>query len=149
MLFETIDSFWGEYRFLSNFYPSPFRDDNGRLWPTVEHYYQAHKTVDENDFYLISIASTPGKAKRLGSACAKRSDWDEVKTHIMFGALRWKFEQNPDLQQALIDTGDCELIEGNTWGDVFWGYDTKLGRGQNVLGRQLMIIREQYTCGRR
>lgn len=141
MLFETIDSFWGDYRFLSNFYPSPFVDDVGYTWPTVEHYYQAQKALNVDDFNVVAACKTPGQAKRAGSKVEMRPDWDQVKTHIMFGALRWKFEQNPDLAQKLIDTGDAELVEGNTWGDVFWGYDTKLNKGQNVLGQQLMILR--------
>lgn len=149
MLFETIDSFWDDYRFLSNFYSSPFVDPDGRHWPTVEHYYQAHKTSDPEEFEMVACCKTPGQAKRAGSKVKMRPDWDQVKTHIMFGALKWKFEQNPELAQKLIDTGDAELVEGNTWGDVFWGYDTKLNKGQNVFGQQLMIIREQFICGRK
>lgn len=141
-LFDTIDSFRDDYDFLSNFYQSSFVDDVGYIWPTVEHYYQAHKTLDGIKSQMIAMCHTPGQAKRAGSKVRLRPDWDEVKTHIMFGALKWKFKQNPELAQKLIDTNDKEIIEGNTWGDTFWGFDTKLNKGQNALGKQLMILRD-------
>lgn len=37
-------------------------------------------------------------------------------------------------------TGDAELIEGNNWGDTFWGVCN--GRGENMLGKLLMEIRD-------
>lgn len=46
---------------------------------------------------------------------------------------------------ALLNTGEAELIEGNTWGDKFWGavWDKELGWvGQNWLGKLLMEERE-------
>jgi len=60
-----IDSFDGEFAFLSNFYSSPVIYD-GKKWPTVEHAFQAQKTLDEREQELIRTAKTPGKAKRLG-----------------------------------------------------------------------------------
>ena len=47
------------------------------------------------------------------------------------------------VRQALIDTGDQELIEGNWWGDRFWGVDLKTNQGQNHLGMLLMKIRSE------
>ena len=40
----VIDDFEGEYRYLSNFYPSPI-EWNKRTWPAVEHAYQAAKSL--------------------------------------------------------------------------------------------------------
>ena len=58
--------------------------------------------------------------------------------------LRKKFAHDkPLLRQALIDTGDQELIEGNWWGDRFWGVDLKTNQGQNHLGMLLMKIRSE------
>ena len=51
-----------------------------------------------------------------------------------------KFEQNEDLQQKLLDTGNAYLEEGNTWGDRVWG--TVNGAGANNLDKILMEVRE-------
>ena len=41
--------------------------------------------------------------------------------------VRAKFTQNPHLARFLVETGDAELIEGNSWHDTFWGVDLKTG----------------------
>jgi hypothetical protein len=46
----------------------------------------------------------------------------------------------PDLRRALIATGSAELIEGNTWGDTFWGFDTNKQKGINA-----MLLRSEYV----
>lgn len=43
----------------------------------------------------------------------------------------------------LINTGDAELIEGNSWGDTFWGECN--GIGENNLGKILMKIRKEIV----
>ena len=58
----------------------------------------------------------------------------------MYQILKSKF-QNPELSKLLLETGDCELIEGNTWGDQFWGVCK--GVGENNLGKLLMKVREE------
>lgn len=45
------------------------------------------------------------------------------------------------LSEMLEATGDAELIEGNHWGDTFWGVCN--GVGQNNLGKLLMAIRSE------
>ena len=61
-----INRFKDEYEFLSNFYPSPIYDNNGKEYPTVEHYFQAMKTLDSKKRELIRLAESPRKAKRIG-----------------------------------------------------------------------------------
>jgi hypothetical protein len=53
--------------------------------------------------------------------------------------LMQKFTRHPQLARELVGTGDAELVEGNTWGDEFWGVCN--GRGSNQLGRLLMEVR--------
>jgi predicted NAD-dependent protein-ADP-ribosyltransferase YbiA (DUF1768 family) len=61
--------------------------------------------------------------------------------------LESKFgKANPELRQMLIDTNPCVLIEGNTWGDRFWGVCE--GKGENMLGRLLMNLRAEIMLGR-
>ena len=134
-----IDRFDGEYAFLSNYSASPFRI-NYVLFPTMEHYFQANKADNQNDYLHIAYAPTPGEAKRLGRKIQLRSDWEEIKDEVMLTGLRKKFA-NPELRNLLLATGDEELIEGNYWGDTYWGVCN--GVGQNKLGKLLMQVREE------
>lgn len=137
---NTIDKFDGEYRFLSNFYHSPIVLD-GITFPTVEHAFQAMKTNSHYERQMIAECSTPGAAKSFGRKVKLRSDWEQVKENIMEICLCRKFD-NPELRQMLLDTGDAILIEGNTWGDTYWGICNNIG--QNKLGQLLMKVREMY-----
>jgi predicted NAD-dependent protein-ADP-ribosyltransferase YbiA (DUF1768 family) len=47
-LIKHISSFTGEYRFLSNFYPCVVHLDE-EVYPSVEHAYQAAKTVNPEE----------------------------------------------------------------------------------------------------
>lgn len=134
-----ISSFHGAYRFLSNFYPVTVVL-SGRTYPTVEHAFQAAKTFDGNARDHIMMAPSAGYAKHLGRLVALRPDWDRVKQRVMLELLRSKFT-NPVLRAQLIETGTHELVEGNTWGDRYWGVCG--GTGENHLGKLLMQVREE------
>jgi N-glycosidase YbiA len=135
-----IDRFSGPYRFLSNFWPARVVLD-GEEYPTTEHAYQAAKTFDPAVRRAIALSETPGKAKRAGAAAKCREDWPAVKVEIMLDLLRQKFRRHDHLKEQLLATGDLELVEGNTWGDVFWGVCN--GKGENHLGRLLMRVRHE------
>jgi len=138
-----ISEFKGKYRFLSNFYLSPF-SICGIQFITVEHFYQAMKTNDYDDFTRIVTAETPGEAKKLGRNVMLREDWEHIKEDVMFTGLEAKFNQNPDLKQMLIDIGSQVLQEGNYWNDKYWGIDLKTGKGKNRLGILLMRLGDKY-----
>lgn len=139
----VIGEFFGEYRFLSNFASSPivWKDVT---WPTVEHAYQAAKSLDPDVHERIRQLATPGAAKRAGKVIALRPDWEVVKVSIMLELVWLKFTQNPHLADKLLATGDAFLEEGNTWNDRFWGVcPPQSGRGENYLGWILMEVRER------
>lgn len=121
----------GEFSFLSNFY-----EHDG--W-TVEHHYQAAKTDDPQWVKRILRASTPAAAKKLGRKAPIRLGWDDERITVMRTLLRLKFI-DPKMRVLLHSTGDAELIEGNWWGDTFWGVCK--GVGENNLGKLLMEMRE-------
>ncbi len=135
---KPIDKFREEYFFLSNFYEAEVAFE-GKLYPTVEHAFQAAKTLDEQEKEDIRTATAPIKAKQKGQNVTLRKEWEEIKVDIMYQLLSAKF-QNPILRGKLIATGERELIEGNTWGDTFWGASE--GKGENMLGKLLMKVRE-------
>ena len=135
---DRIDRFRGEHAFLSNFHRHPF-EWRGKTWDTAEAPFQAAKTRDERMRERIRAAPSPGGAKRLGRRADLRCDWERIKDDVMHSVLVAKFAV-PELRDALLATGDAELVEGNTWGDVYWGVCG--GRGRNQLGRTLMRIRD-------
>lgn len=147
-MINQITSFRNEYRFLSNFWKVEIYY-KGITYLTLEHCYQAQKTLNPSERAWIAIAEKPGDAKHRGSRVAVREDWDEVKDGIMLDLLKIKFS-NPDLAQKLKDTGDAELIEGNYWHDNYWG-DCMCPKcynritGQNKLGKMLIEIRKEIT----
>lgn len=139
-----ITSFRGFNSFLSNFHRgSQAIWFDGDPYETVEHAYQAAKCARRNQRALFRTPGlTPGQAKRMGRNIKLRDDWDEVKIKIMLKLLRNKFT-DPVLKKLLIDTGQCVLIEENTWGDFFWGVCA--GVGQNALGKLLMLVRSELS----
>lgn len=70
-----------------------------------------------------------------------RPNWDEMKIGFMASILAAKFS-DPELRLMLLQTWGCELVEGNTWGDTFWGVCN--GKGKNNLGKILMELRDMW-----
>jgi ribA/ribD-fused uncharacterized protein len=136
-----IDRFSGEYAWLSNFWPSPVTV-GGRTYPTVEHAYQASKTTNEAQRRAVADAPTPGQAKRAGRHVTLREDWDGIRLGVMYKLVRQKFG-DAELARRLLATGDELLVEGNTWGDAFWG--VYQFRGENHLGKILMRVRGEIS----
>lgn len=134
---STINEFQGEYRWLSNFWPANVVLD-GVTYPSVEYAYVAAKTTDDSLRREVLACKTSGEAKRLGRKIKLRSDWDDVRLPIMRDLIRQKFA-HPELSSRLISTGDAHIIEGNTWGDTFWGVCN--GVGENNLGKIIMQVR--------
>jgi ribA/ribD-fused uncharacterized protein len=146
---SVIDEFQGEYRFLSNFWPATITFE-GIEYPSVEHAYQAAKTLDPSERRQIAALATPSEAKTAGRALAsrglQRADWEQVKFDVMERCVREKFIRHADLRAKLLATGDAELVEGNDWGDRVWGVSpppSQGGQGENRLGKILMSVRDE------
>lgn len=135
----TIAGFSGVYRFLSNFWPATVYLD-GVDYPSVEHAYQAAKTLDPQERSIVRASVSAGAAKKAGKKLTMRPDWENVKLAVMEDLVRQKF-QHPELKEQLRKTYTYSLIETNWWGDTFWGVCKNVG--QNHLGRILMKIRDE------
>lgn len=133
-----IDSFDGQYRFLSNFYPCCVVHD-GIPYPSAEHAFQAAKSVHIEVREFIAQLPTPAAAKKRGRKIELRHDWDNIKDLVMFQIVLSKFATNDDIRVKLINTYGAKLIEGNSWGDQYWGVCD--GVGENMLGQILMQVR--------
>lgn len=136
---DGIYGFFDEYRYLSNFWYSPF-NLYGHFWATNEHFFQAMKASNHDDMLRVNRASSPGEAKRLGREIKIREDWESIKLRVMQVGVRAKFDQNHDLKEKLLSTRGMYLEETNHWGDKYWGVCN--GVGQNKLGQILMAYRE-------
>lgn len=145
----VIQAFHHEYAFLSNFHPAVVTFEGDR-YPTVEHAFQAAKTTDAKQRAQIRAAATAALAKRLGRYVSLRASWEYVKLGVMHELLLCKF-QDKALKRKLVDTFPAYIIEGNSWGDNFWGVDDDIlshavgARGQNWLGILLMLVRSEVA----
>lgn len=155
-----INNFRGDYWFLSNFYPHPITA-SGRTWPTNEHYFQAMKTLDVDEQERIREANTPREAKYLGRQLKDIiPNWDSMRFLVMRNAIASKFpSKGTELTLKLLETLPHALVEGNAWGDTFWGVrgatspaprqvfpgheELKVGYGLNWLGYLLMARRAE------
>ena len=168
---KIISSFTGEHYFLSNFwtgYPKVSMASlgyGGAFADSAEHAFQAHKSTDPRQQAIILAARTPKIAKQLGRQVRPLPPWwEDRKREIMLECLLAKFSV-PELRQRLAATGNAILIEGNQWGDDYWGAVAgEIGKatvlpcwaaspgdrsyvlyGHNWLGRLLMVVREITT----
>ena len=148
----AITSFTGEYAWLSNFYAADFEWRN-TWFRSAEHAFQyakgfAIKDLDKQEQYFTSIlnAPDPGTAKRLGQKVSiSLAHWENNKVWYMREIVHAKFAGVQGLPGKLINTGAKMLVEGNTWGDSFWGRIKENGKwkGYNVLG---VILMEERGC---
>ena len=138
--FYHSDQPWGE---LSNFSRHAVFIKS-RVWPTVEHFYQAQKFAGTFHEESIRRCQTPTLAKRRAPELEKehrREGWTAVREAVMLEGLRAKFSQHPDLADLLLSSGDRILVE-HTQNDTYWG-DGGDGTGKNRLGHLLMQIRAE------
>lgn len=137
----VIDRFRGTYSFLSNFsaYKVFYMGDT---YYSAEAAYQGAKAATDLQRMKMVRVKRPDFARRIGRNMKPiRADWENVKLRVMYDIVKAKFLQNEKLQAKLLATRDRMLIEGNDWGDIFWGMVD--GEGENNLGKILMRVREE------
>lgn len=136
---RDIVEFTGYNRWLSNFWPCEITFE-GLEFRSVEAAYVAAKTKDLDVRKKVQSFVASGDCKRFGRSIKLRDDWEEIKLGVMRDLLVQKFAPGSPLAVRLLETGNCTIVEGNTWGDTFWGVFH--GVGENNLGKLLMEIRE-------
>ena len=102
-------------------------------------------TMSSKNRKEIAELSTPGQAKRFVRLWSIPKEFYDKRLSIMEGLVLKKFVNNSELRRKLIDTCPEELIEGNSWGDVFWGqvHTAKGWTGRNELGKILTEARNK------
>lgn len=146
-----INAFRGRWTKLGN-YSSCVVFYQGHAYQSVEHAYQAQKSLDPGVQKMIRDCPTPAVAKKMARSVVLRPDWEQVKDNIMLALLREKFVQEPE-RALLLSTGNEALVEGNWWHDNYWGDCICLFRdecktpGKNMLGKLLMQVRDEIKAG--
>ena len=112
-----------------------------RVWPTAEHYYQAHKFKGSNYEQTILNARTGQEAHKLGNRWLKPKvkNWKHMRRLWMTRALYRKVSEFPEVKEALLETDNNLIIETSLY-DHFWGVGRDQ-RGQNTMGKIWMDIR--------
>ena len=84
----------------------------------------------------------PRRRQKAGRMVQLRSDWEQVKLPVMERLVWTKFYSDEELAEKLIATDFALLVEGNDWGDKYWGkVPDANGEGENHLGKILMRVR--------
>ena len=140
--------------YLSNWYMSKFVVD-GVQFTSMEQYMMYCKAdlfADDKMKEAILSTSDVAKIKHFGRQVRNFNDvvWDKRKEAIITRGLMCKFQQNPQLRNMLLSTGDAVLAECAVH-DRIWGIglsmtdpnrlDMTKWRGQNLLGKCLMVVR--------
>ena len=149
--------FWGS--FLSNWIPSNLHIEyDGKIFTNSEQLYMYFKAIHFKDFEMakdiVEFGSNPREAKDMGRKVMHYNDeeWSHVRETAMYLAVFHKFESDEELKAKLLATGDKILVEGTPF-DPIWGVmikwdddrilDEKNWKGQNLLGKVLMKVREE------
>ena len=119
---QKINVWWGanQNRLLSNLAETPFLLD-GRRYRSVEHYYQSNKSgrFDQDVYSKYAALESVAGEKIQGKLGTDTSTSEQV----MRRALRAKFAQSEEAQEALLATGDVRLThEGGKrdyWTEAF------------------------------
>jgi len=149
--------FWGNIDPFSNWHrPASFQfKEIG--FAQSEQFFMFCKAMhfgDRQMAYKILFTKDPRKNKDQGKLVSgfDKKEWEDVSYHYMYVACREKFLQNQKLLDALMYTGDTEIVEASPY-DLVWGIgwhqndaealDRKLWRGKNLLGEILTVLREE------
>ncbi len=123
----------------------------------AEQYMMASKARlfgDDEILKQILACDNPKQIKDFGRKVRGFDEkvWHKFKYTIVLLGNWHKFNQNRDLQDFLLSTGDKILVEASPY-DIIWGIglaesctesqDPMLWRGQNLLGFALMEVRDE------
>lgn len=148
--------------FLSSYNKANQFQFNGRTYETVQHAYQAQKLDGDdeqsNSYRDLLTADTesyigdrPDMARDMGSKksfdklkLVIRKDWHQVREILLKQILTIYFNVNEDLKAQLVETGERPLImKGKNIND-HWGVVGKKEEGQNIYGKMLMELRDEF-----
>jgi ribA/ribD-fused uncharacterized protein len=140
----------------SQWWVSPFVVD-GITYKTAEHWMMAKKAELFNDNEILEKiiqANSPAEAKKLGREVRNYNDvlWLSSRYEIVKQGNLYKFHQNIDLKEFLLNTKERVLVEASPV-DAIWGigmagdhkdiHNPEKWIGLNLLGFALMEVRDE------
>ena len=149
---NNVTLFYRKESHLSNHHPCKIVD-KGVSYNCVEQYLMVHKATlfeDENAVKEIMATDDPMVQKRVRVKKFNLDMWRKVSLDVMRRGLTMKYEQNPELKNKLLQTGNAQLAEAAPR-DGYWGigmamhHPDALDRskwGENHLGKLLMEVRQ-------
>ena len=157
---ETV-LFYRSDAYLSNFHKAPFSINNIK-YECVEQYFTAEKARCFNDrmtLNKIMKADTPQEMKYWGNNTKGfvPATWNEKASTVMINGLRAKFQQNENLSNKLVNTGERQIAEisrnDRTWGIGLGmtdpnAFNKQKWVGKNQLGNLLIKVREEIAKSR-
>ena len=153
---DTHIYFW--HGIYSNWYPVEIDSAAGKFANTEQLFMWCKAKFFKDDEILSKILATsnPRDVKALGRLVKNYNDseWDKVRFDYMVGVNNIKFSQHKYLLDQLLATGDKVIVEASPY-DKVWGVglleddplilDEKNWKGQNLLGKALMKVRENFN----
>jgi ribA/ribD-fused uncharacterized protein len=148
--------FWGGWP--SQWFKCRF-DTDGTTYNCCEQFMMAEKARffgDHETLALILDRTNPRAQKTLGRMVRgfDQERWNKVRRGIVYRGNLAKFEQNAQLRDLLLATGEKTIVEASPT-DRIWGiglsaddqraHDAAQWRGTNWLGIALMQVREMLT----
>ncbi len=118
-------------------------------------YHKALIFLDREVADSIMQTSNPRKIKEFGRQVKNYEDdvWHYHRSNVVYTANFLKFNQNPDLLDALTDTSGTTLVEASP-NDKIWGIGLAAGdqraqqretwEGENLLGEILTLLRIEF-----
>jgi len=129
------------------------------LYKSAEHWMMAEKArlfEDEEVLEKIINCKSPAEAKKLGRQVRNfdGKKWNEHRYEIVKKGNHFKFEQNAEMKNFLLNTRNRILVEASPV-DPIWGIglakdnekvnDPNQWKGLNLLGFALMEVRDELT----
>lgn len=153
---QQFTFFWKNRSPFSNWYPSIFTH-NGIRFTRGEQYMMYQKAMlfgDTDIADAILKTDDPAEQKNLGRRVSNYNDdiWSAKRVDVMVAGLFEKFNQNPKLKDALLNTGTSTMVEASPV-DKIWGIGLEETHpdatnpskwpGLNLLGIVLMRVRDK------
>ncbi len=145
---------YNENFILSNMYPCTIIYNN-KLFYGVDHLYHylrfdGHQAIQE----AIMKKSKGLNANFIAKKIAEENNsilGKDKDTKLLYKCMKLKAEQCRQFKEALLNTGNKDLVEFAWWGDKYFGCtfnkQTNQFEGINATGRLMMQLREELNKG--
>ena len=115
----------------------------GRHYPTIEHAFWALRTTDPTARANILAEGNATVAARLGAEAPSRENWEAAAMTIIVQLLRAKFQQHPELVEALLSAGEGRVLyQADSMGNA------RTSGRRDLVGRGLELVRSEQRARR-